>query len=155
MFVIVYYFSSLILNDNILFFPGEGTYKGSTINGLRHGHGVQKYAEDNEHDRISYDGEWNDDKRSGKGTMIWKGGEMYVGDWLNDLRHGNGAVFQLAFISRLVLQQHKKQDRRQAALFTGPLHRVHCTATPCSLQRYAAYTAAAFSTLHPPSTPIA
>jgi hypothetical protein len=39
----------------------------------------------------SYEGEWENDKKCGRGTMIWKDvDEIYVGEWKNDLPHGNG-----------------------------------------------------------------
>lgn len=37
-----------------------------------------------------YDGEWDDDMRNGKGTLIYKNGGSYQGDWVNDKRHGSG-----------------------------------------------------------------
>lgn len=45
-----------------------------------------KYASGN-----TYEGEWKEDKKCGKGVMIWKTvGETYVGSWENDMPHGFG-----------------------------------------------------------------
>ncbi len=79
-------------------YSGEGTliyktgrkYIGELLNNFRHGHGIMSYAENDEWNRISYDGEWKEGKITGKGTFIWKNGEKYVGEWLNNLRHGHG-----------------------------------------------------------------
>jgi len=39
----------------------------------------------------NYEGYWHNDKKSGRGYMIWRDlDELYCGDWLNDLPHGNG-----------------------------------------------------------------
>ncbi len=38
----------------------------------------------------SYEGEWQNDKRNGRGTYKYKNGQVYVGTWLNDKRHGQG-----------------------------------------------------------------
>jgi len=38
-----------------------------------------------------YTGEWNDNKKNGKGTKFWKKkGAVYDGDWKHDLRNGFG-----------------------------------------------------------------
>ena len=35
-----------------------------------------------------YDGEWNDDKKQGKGTMTYKNKDVYEGEWNDDKKHG-------------------------------------------------------------------
>ena len=37
-----------------------------------------------------YEGEFNNDKREGKGTMSFDDGNIYIGDWLNDMANGKG-----------------------------------------------------------------
>ena len=37
-----------------------------------------------------YYGEWKDDKKHGKGCMIWPDGSIYQGHWVNDMRNGKG-----------------------------------------------------------------
>ena len=38
----------------------------------------------------SYDGNWRDDKRDGRGEMKWANGAHYNGDWKGDVKHGSG-----------------------------------------------------------------
>jgi len=35
-------------------------------------------------DGAIYDGEWKEDKRSGRGKQTWSGGEVYDGEWKED-----------------------------------------------------------------------
>lgn len=37
-----------------------------------------------------YLGTIRDEKRNGKGVMIYKNNRVYEGDWVDDLRHGQG-----------------------------------------------------------------
>ena len=37
-----------------------------------------------------YDGEWNDDKAHGRGTLTWADGRRYHGEWSEDKMHGRG-----------------------------------------------------------------
>ena len=76
--------------EGVLVFKNGPKYEGSMFNGFRHGKGFQTFAKDDVYDRASYEGEWNADKSSGNGTLIWKNGAKYVGGFLNDLRHGHG-----------------------------------------------------------------
>ena len=56
-------------------------YKGSWLNGLRHGKGTQKYG-----DGSSYVGMWVEDNRHGKGIYKYKDGSKYEGEWVNDIK---------------------------------------------------------------------
>ena len=38
----------------------------------------------------TYDGDWKDNKRHGKGTFTWADGSKYVGEWKNGLKQGKG-----------------------------------------------------------------
>jgi len=38
----------------------------------------------------TYDGDWKDNKRHGKGTITWADGSKYVGEWKNGWKHGKG-----------------------------------------------------------------
>ena len=40
----------------------------------------------------SYEGEWIDNKRNGKGKYTWKDGDIYEGDWVNNKRIGKGKM---------------------------------------------------------------
>ncbi len=55
-----------------------------------HGEGELIYPKDDEHSRLSYNGNFEDNKRSGKGKLIWKSGAKYEGDFENGLRNGFG-----------------------------------------------------------------
>ena len=39
-----------------------------------------------------YEGEWEDNKRSGHGEMTYGDGKFYTGKWENDKRHGKGTL---------------------------------------------------------------
>lgn len=71
----------------------EGRYTGEIQNGKPHGNGKIFYNEDNDKDRVSYEGAWEDGLPSGEGTMVWKSGQKYVGGWLKDKRSGWGTSY--------------------------------------------------------------
>ena len=62
--------------------------------GLRHGHGVARWRDEGGVER-KYDGEWQDDKRHGKGFYTWADGLKYDGVWQDEMQHGKG-VFTYA-----------------------------------------------------------
>ena len=66
---------------------GGGTYEGGWMDGKRHGHGVQRWADGSE-----YFGDWKNDKRDGKGKQTYKGGAKYAGYWKDDNRCGYGQI---------------------------------------------------------------
>jgi len=39
---------------------------------------------------MGYNGEWNGDKKHGKGTFKYMDGSVYTGDWVNNVREGQG-----------------------------------------------------------------
>lgn len=43
-------------------------------------------------DKEKYDGEWKNDKKSGKGVYTHGPKERYEGDWDNDMKNGHGKV---------------------------------------------------------------
>lgn len=46
-----------------------------------------KYSDDDANGL--YEGQWKDDKRNGKGKIIWPDRDIYEGEFLDDKRHGN------------------------------------------------------------------
>lgn len=60
------------------------TYKGSLLDGKRHGHGVWVS------EKIQYDGQWVDDHRHGRGLQNWQDGRVYTGQFREGKFHGNG-----------------------------------------------------------------
>ncbi|XP_030610330.1 radial spoke head 10 homolog B isoform X2 [Archocentrus centrarchus] len=93
--------------------PDGSTYKGEVYNGIRHGMGTYKCAQNS----VYYSGEWHQGKRHGKGmtyynkdkTSWYKGdwvknnregwgvrcypsGNIYSGEWKNNQRHGDGTM---------------------------------------------------------------
>ena len=80
------------------------------MNGLRHGTGTYKI------DESTYEGEWANGKKDGKGKIIYKSGTLFdgsfksgkkdgfgkmyyepsgnyfEGQWLNDMKEGNGVM---------------------------------------------------------------
>lgn len=41
----------------------------------------------------SYEGQYMNDKKNGKGTYLWKNGSKYIGNFENDYRHGYGQMY--------------------------------------------------------------
>jgi hypothetical protein len=68
-------------------------YVGDFLNAKRHGLGIETYPENDTFYRISYDGEWKEDKKSGNGTQTWKSGDKYVGEWQNGDETGKGTYY--------------------------------------------------------------
>lgn len=79
---------------------GEFTFKGKWINSIhyeknrlvettwRDGYGV---LVDNKGNK--YEGNWKQNKRSGKGKQIYANGDVYDGGWHDDLKHGKGILY--------------------------------------------------------------
>ncbi len=63
----------------------DATYVGNWVNDKRSGKGKIIW-----NDGGSYDGDWADDKRNGKGKIVWKDSSNYYGDWVEDFRTGKG-----------------------------------------------------------------
>ena len=63
---------------------GVSKYRGSFRNGCRHGYGLQLWA------HKTYDGEWEHNAVSGKGTLKWHNGAQYTGSFVNGKYHGHG-----------------------------------------------------------------
>lgn len=55
--------------------PGKESYEGTYLEGmLRHGKGCCTYANED-----IYLGEWDNNKREGKGKFVWANGQFYDG----------------------------------------------------------------------------
>ena len=76
---------------------GEGTckwpaigmrYDGEWVNDRRSGRGKSVTEHDGHY--AGYDGLWEDDMRCGQGEMFWPCGSSYVGEWKQDHPHGRG-----------------------------------------------------------------
>ncbi|ELR20947.1 MORN repeatcontaining protein [Acanthamoeba castellanii str. Neff] len=65
-------------------------YVGSWWNGKRYGQGRITFAEDDEAERVHYEGWWQNDRKEGWGEMVWKSGSHYQGEWKSGLRDGFG-----------------------------------------------------------------
>lgn len=86
-------------------------YVGSWLNGKRFGQGKITFADDDEAERVYYEGNvpraairegtllnlrsifpgsWLNDRKEGVGEMVWKSGSMYKGEWKAGLRDGFG-----------------------------------------------------------------
>ncbi len=76
--------------SGVLVYKNGEKYVGNLSNGKRDGSGEITFAENDEYNRVRYDGDWKEDMLTGNGTMIWKSGVKYVGQWLNNKNHGYG-----------------------------------------------------------------
>ena len=67
---------------------GNGsTYQGEWLNGMRDGKGKHKDKEG-----LHYTGEWLADIRHGFGKQEFDNGDVYFGQWRDDLQEGNGTL---------------------------------------------------------------
>ncbi len=60
-------------------------YEGDFVNDKRTGKGTESWT-----DGAVYEGDFVNGKRTGKGTLTWPDGAVYEGDWVNDKRTGKG-----------------------------------------------------------------
>lgn len=60
-------------------------YSGDWKGGLRHGHGLMKWA-----DGAVYEGEWAFNSASGQGKFLHTDGDIYEGKWANNKANGRG-----------------------------------------------------------------
>ena len=74
-------------------------YVGKWNDGMKNGSGkMTSWPKGTEHndewveDMMIYDGEWVNDKRTGKGRYTWPSGDFYEGEWNNDNAHGYGIM---------------------------------------------------------------
>ena len=74
-------FQNFYLND------GE-KYIGGMNDGLKNGKGILFSNQDCEKNRKNYEGEFQNNKREGKGIMYYNNGDKYEGDFINDKREG-------------------------------------------------------------------
>lgn len=44
-------------------------------------------------DGSQYEGQWKNNKRDGKGVLLWKDGERYEGNWVADCKQGFGELY--------------------------------------------------------------
>jgi len=65
-------------------------YAGEWMNDVQRGWGKLRFGERDQFNRESYEGEWLDGKRSGKGTLIFRSSDRYEGEWKEDKYHGKG-----------------------------------------------------------------
>jgi hypothetical protein len=68
-------------------YPDGSSYDGDMEDGRRHGQGTLTYS-----DGGLYEGEWRNDMRHGHGTNTWSNGQEYVGHWKCNVRHGQGTL---------------------------------------------------------------
>jgi hypothetical protein len=66
--------------NGIFIHETQGSYKGSWINGRRHGYGIQYYP----NGQKMFIGDYNQGKRQGKGIFFFRNGERFEGKFYND-----------------------------------------------------------------------
>ncbi|MDX1491506.1 MAG: hypothetical protein R3332_09470 [Pseudohongiellaceae bacterium] len=71
---------------------GENTYRGEFKDGKYHGNGTLTEML-TVTQRAYYEGNWDNGKRSGRGTYFNGQGNLYIGQWKNDKREGRGSYF--------------------------------------------------------------
>ena len=73
---------------DFLYYP-EGIYEGQVINNRREGKGFFYYTEEGK----SYNGEWKNDMREGRGIETWEDGDKFEGYFINGQREGRGIYY--------------------------------------------------------------
>lgn len=76
----------------IFYYENGDKYEGEWKDDKPHGKGILMYRENEERERESYRGEFNDGEINGFGVMIWKNGTRYEGDFKNGKRNGKGKI---------------------------------------------------------------
>ena len=71
----------------VLTYPNGDRYDGDCQEKKRHGQGTLTYA-----DGGTYVGQWANDVREGQGTNTWANGNRYQGGWKNNRAHGQGTI---------------------------------------------------------------
>eukprot|EP00486_Rosalina_sp_Unknown_P003483 CAMPEP_0201568190 /NCGR_PEP_ID=MMETSP0190_2-20130828/9137_1 /ASSEMBLY_ACC=CAM_ASM_000263 /TAXON_ID=37353 /ORGANISM="Rosalina sp." /LENGTH=208 /DNA_ID=CAMNT_0047989041 /DNA_START=85 /DNA_END=711 /DNA_ORIENTATION=- len=64
------------------------TFEGDFVDGKKTGQGIYFWKEQN----ATYDGEWNEDVRTGNGKFTYPDGSKYVGQWKENQRSGKGIM---------------------------------------------------------------
>ncbi|XP_006539326.1 MORN repeat-containing protein 1 isoform X8 [Mus musculus] len=80
-----------------LLFKDGSYYEGEFVDGEITGEGCQHWAWSGQgfledQDGQVYQGSFHDNKRHGRGQMIFKNGDKYEGDWVRDQRQGHGVL---------------------------------------------------------------
>jgi hypothetical protein len=71
-----------------------GVYVGILKDNLRNGHGIMTYekrSSDINVEKMTYEGEWKNDSRHGKGKMTTSS-SIYEGEWKDDVKYGKGKM---------------------------------------------------------------
>jgi hypothetical protein len=76
------------------------------------GEGELTYAKAGTFYQASYNGNYKDDKKSGKGKLVWKDGSKYEGDFENGLRNGFGVYTYSKEDDRDYYEGHWKDDKK-------------------------------------------
>jgi len=63
-------------------------HKGEYADGVKHGHGIYIWNKE----EASYQGYWEKNTRTGKGTFKEKCGDSFSGDHMDEKRHGHGKL---------------------------------------------------------------
>ena len=79
-------YGKLVYRPNTLV---EESYEGMYDRGVRHGHGIYKYKQQ---EGIIYEGSWHRGLRHGKGTLRWSDGRFYRGDFIRERMTGRGLM---------------------------------------------------------------
>jgi len=71
--------------EDLSSFPGEEKkYQ------IRHGNGIEVYGKTSSGDISRYEGQWDHNKKSGKGKCIFLDGSYYIGEYHNNCINGKG-----------------------------------------------------------------
>ena len=66
------------------------TYEGGWVHGKRNGFGTIYY---NDEKTVYYKGQWVENQRSGTGLVVYPSGNTYDGEWKDNVKNGKGEMF--------------------------------------------------------------
>ena len=87
-------------------------YRGQIIDKNPNGYGLLNYSEENDDQRLSYEGFVENGKIHGNGTIMWRNGEKFEGKFENGQRNGYGIKY--AVDGRIIQQGQWKKEVFQA-----------------------------------------
>jgi len=79
------------------------TYHGEILNGKKHGKGLTRFQEGR------FEGDYQEDERTGKGSYFWDKGDYYTGEFLHGNCHGKGFY---RFADGATFDGHFKEGKR-------------------------------------------
>ncbi len=96
--------------EGVVIYKDDSVFEGRLEGGKRVGHGRLTFSEKS--DKLDYEGDWAEDKRSGQGILRYKNGAVYEGGFLANELDGQGTYTYPESDSRLDYVGEYRNGRR-------------------------------------------